>query len=149
MDRTVRMAHPGLSAKQRWIRLGPRERPLRDEMIAKSDVGGLTLITLGGELDLAAAPALRRRLDSSPTAALPDLALDLRQVLFMDCAAVGVLIAAHKQVRAAGGCLRLFGAQPEPALLLQLSSLDRLLCLHASAQDATAPVCSHHPRRVA
>jgi anti-sigma B factor antagonist len=122
---------------------------LRDEMIAKCDVGGLTLITLGGELDLAAAPALRRSLDSSLTAPLPDLALDLRQVQFMDCAAVSVLIAAYKEVRAAGGCLRLFGAQREPALVLQLSSLDRLLCLHASAADATASVCSRHEPRSA
>jgi anti-sigma B factor antagonist len=107
------------------------------------------LITLGGEFDLAAVPALRRGLDSSPTAALPDLALDLRQVQFMDCAAVSVLIAVYKQVRAAGGCLRLFGAQPEPAHLLQLSSLDRLLCLHVSAGDATASVCSRHQPRPA
>ncbi|MDX6302727.1 MAG: anti-sigma factor antagonist [Nocardioidaceae bacterium] len=122
---------------------------MHDELIGKRDVGGLTLITLGGELDLAAVPALRRGLDSSPTAALPDLALDMRQVQFMDCAAVSVLIAVYKQVRAAGGCLRLFGAQPEPAHLLQLSSLDRLLCLHVSAGDATASVCSRHQARFA
>lgn len=119
------------------------------EMMDKVDIGGLTLITLGGELDLAAAPALRRGLGSSPTAVLPDLALDLRHVQFMDCAAVGVLISASKQVRGAGGCLRLFGAQPEPALVLELCSLERLLCLHTSALDATASVCSRHQQRSA
>jgi anti-sigma B factor antagonist len=117
---------------------------LHEQMIAKSDVGGLTLVTLGGELDLAAAGALRRELDSHPGATLPDLAVDLRAVDFMDCAAVAVLISAYKQVRSAGGCVRLFGAQPEPALLMELCSLDRLLCLHVSAAEATASVCSRH-----
>jgi len=104
----------------------------------------LTLVTLGGELDLAAAAALRRGLSSIPSAALPDVAVDLSGVEFMDCATVGILIATHKDVRATGGCLRLFGWQREPARLMRLCHLDRVLCLHDCASAATAPVCSRH-----
>jgi anti-sigma B factor antagonist len=107
-------------------------------------VDGLTLVTLAGELDLAAAPALRGNLTSSEAATRPDVAVDLRQVTFMDCTVVGVLVAAYKRVRASGGCLRLIGDDSGPLRLIRLCKLDRVLCVHDSLEVATATLCHLH-----
>ena len=107
-------------------------------------VDGLTLFTLAGELDLAAASTLRSDLTSSVAATRPDVAVDLRQVTFMDCSVVSVFISAYKRVRASGGCLRLIGDDRGPLRLIRLCKLDRVLCIHDSVDVATAAVCHRH-----
>jgi anti-sigma B factor antagonist len=113
-------------------------------VVEKRAVAGLTLITLAGELDLLCAPGLRQELTSAPDATLPDLAIDLRQVTFMDCAVVNVFLAAYRRVTAHGGCLRLVGDLDGPLRLLHLCHLDGVLCVHDSVDVATAAVCSLH-----
>jgi anti-sigma B factor antagonist len=107
-------------------------------------VDGLTLVTLAGELDLATASALHGDLTRAVAATRPDVAVDLRQVTFMDCSVVSVLVAAYKRVRAAGGCLRLIGDDRGPLRLIRLCKLDRVLCVHDSLEVATATVCHRH-----
>jgi anti-sigma B factor antagonist len=120
---------------------------MRDGVVDKRTVDGLTLITLAGELDVAAAPGLRRALTPTSAASMPDLAVDLRQVTFLDCCALGVLLATYQQVRAEGGCLRLIGAEQGPLKLVRLCHLDGVLCVHDSVELATAAVCDIHRRR--
>jgi len=116
-------------------------------VLDKRTVDGLTLVTLAGELDIATAPGLRRDLTSSPDATLPDLAIDLRQVEFIDCAIVSVFMSVYRRVTAQGGCLRLIGDQTGALRLLRLSKLDGVLCVHDSVQVATAAVCGRHEPR--
>jgi anti-sigma B factor antagonist len=119
-----------------------------DGVIDKQTVNGLTLVVLAGELDLAVVPALRRDLTPTDLATLPDLALDLTQVRFMDCSAVGALLVAHKNAAAAGGCVRIIGTQRAPLRLLSMCGLDSVLCFHSAVTAATAPACSKHAKRV-
>jgi len=65
---------------------------VRDGVVDTRVVNGLTLITLAGKLDLSVAPALRRGLIQAPAASLPDRAIDLRRVEFMDCSVIRVLM---------------------------------------------------------
>ena len=116
---------------------------MRDGVVDTRVVNGLTLITLAGELDLSVAPALRRALIQAPAASLPDLAIDLRQVEFMDCSIIGVLMQAHGTVTAAGGCVRLIGPQPEPAKLLDLCGPGGVLCIYEAMPAGTA-ACHRH-----
>ena len=118
---------------------------MRDGVVDTRVVNGLTLITLAGELDLSVAPALHRALIQAPAASLPDLAIDLRQVEFMDCSAIHELMQAHRTVTAAGGCLRLIGPQPGPAKLIRLCEIDGVLCVHDAMTAATA-ACTRHIR---
>ena len=113
-------------------------------VLGKRSVNGLTVVRLAGEFDVAAVQGLRRGLLPSHFATLPDLAVDLREVTFLDCAAVGVLIAARNRVSLAGGCLRATGLQTEPRRLLGLCRLDGVVCLHRSLLQATAVVCALH-----
>lgn len=116
-------------------------------VVGKRVVNGITLVTLGGELDFAVAPALHRDLTAAAEATAPDLAIDLRQVTFLDCAVVGVLLGAHKRVASEGGCLRLVGAQRSTLRLLGLCRLDSVICVHDSVEAATAAVCARPHRR--
>jgi len=122
------------------------EPPVRNGMVGKHTVEGLTLVTLAGELDVATAAGLRRVLNASSDATVPDLAIDLRQVTFMDCAVLGVFIDAYNRVAAAGGCLRIIGPRTGPLRLVQLCALDDVLCVHDSAEMATAAVCGRYDR---
>jgi anti-sigma B factor antagonist len=121
-----------------------RQGPFSGTVVDVRVVDGMTLVTLAGDLDLASASGLRGDLTGSKAASRPDVAVDLRQVTFMDCSVVGVLVAAYKRVRAAGGCLRLVGDDRGPLRLIRLCKLDRVLCVHDSLEVATATVCHRH-----
>jgi anti-anti-sigma factor len=117
---------------------------MRNGVAEKRILNGLTLFTLVGELDVAHAAALRRELAGSPDATVPDLAIDLRQVGFVDASIFGVLVMVYRRVTSAGGCLRLVGAQGGPARLLHLCDLEGVLCSHDSVEEATMAVCGRH-----
>ncbi|WP_217184754.1 STAS domain-containing protein [Streptomyces sp. AC495_CC817] len=68
---------------------------------------GSTVVTLHGELDLLAVPALSAALDALTSVSRPDLVLDLRSVSFVDCSGLGVLCRAKSRIRARHGRLRL------------------------------------------
>ncbi|MFM9632607.1 MULTISPECIES: STAS domain-containing protein [Streptomyces] len=70
-------------------------------------VGGTTVATVRGEIDLLTAPGLAARLDVLTAGPCPDLVLDLGRVSFMDCTGLGVLCRARNRVLARHGRLRL------------------------------------------
>jgi anti-sigma B factor antagonist len=117
---------------------------MHDGVVGSMTVNGVTLLTLAGELDVAAASTLHRELTRTVSATRPDLALDLRQVDFLDCAGVGVIVAAYNQVKANGGCLRLIGADRRALRIFHLCKLENVLCVHDSVEAATAVTCSRH-----
>ncbi|MER5526613.1 STAS domain-containing protein [Streptomyces sp. NPDC002677] len=73
---------------------------------ARTD-GGTTIVTLHGEIDLLAVPALSAALDALTADAEPDLVLDLSPVSFIDCTGLSLLCRAHNRVRSRIGRLRL------------------------------------------
>ncbi|MEU3885131.1 STAS domain-containing protein [Streptomyces sp. NPDC029041] len=70
-------------------------------------VGGTTVVTVRGEIDLLTAPGLAARLDILTADPCPDLVLDLSPVSFMDCTGLGVLCRARNRVMARHGRIRL------------------------------------------
>ncbi|UOB08105.1 STAS domain-containing protein [Streptomyces sp. HP-A2021] len=70
-------------------------------------VGGTTVVTVCGEIDLLTAPGLAGRLDVLTAGPCPDLVLDLGAVSFMDCTGLGVLCRARNRAMARHGRLRL------------------------------------------
>ena len=112
-------------------------------IIDKTIVNGVTLVSLAGELDLSDGPLVRRALCRT-SAGLPDVALDLREVDFIDCAVAGALVGVSRQVRSAGGCLRLTGLRPSPLRLVTLCGLDAVMCVHDTTAGATAARCTAH-----
>ena len=115
-------------------------------VIHKGTVGGVTLVALSGELDIAVAHEVGAALTSAAKALLPDVAIDFRQVEFIDASVMGVLSGAYRRITAAGGCLRVIGLQQGPRRVLAICQLDGVMCFHDSVTAATKATCTRHSR---
>ncbi|WP_035791326.1 STAS domain-containing protein [Kitasatospora mediocidica] len=88
------------------------------------------VVRANGEIDLDAAPALRRVL-SKALRGHHEVVLDLSPVTFMDCAGLRVLVSARDQADRTGRRLVLRGAGPQVTRLLKLTRLERHLPLES------------------
>jgi len=88
---------------------------------------GATVVTVGGELDLASVPQLRACLADLVKRGQVDIVLDLSGVSFCDSTALGVFVGTNRRVTAAGGHIEF--REPRAALrnLLVVSGLDQIL----------------------
>jgi anti-anti-sigma factor len=85
-------------------------------------------IAVKGELDLAAAPDLLRRLDDALEADPGgDLLVDFRHVTFIDSTGLGVLVACRKRALSAGGELTVVNVAPNVRHVLEVTGLDKVL----------------------
>jgi len=91
-----------------------------------------------GELDLYVAPEFKRRLANTIEAGKTRIVVDLTDAAFMDSTALGVLIGAHKRLRVRGGALAVASEQPTILRILELTGMDQVLDLYATAGEALA-----------
>jgi anti-anti-sigma factor len=68
------------------------------------------IVVLGGEIDIATSPAVRRSLMAAISAGHVHLVADMAAARFIDARGIGVLVAAANAARGAGGGLSLWGA---------------------------------------
>ena len=92
---------------------------LMDAFLSSTDVDHL-VITVRGETDLANAGDLLSRLVLLAGAATGQIALDLSQVTFMDCAGLRTLAEIDRLVTAGGGSVRVASVSPAVARLFEL-----------------------------
>ena len=87
------------------------------------------LVHLDGELDLAAAPALRARLTDLLVLGGRDVVVDLGAVTFFDTSALEALVEGHRLGRATGARLVLRHVPAHVRRVLEITGLDRVLDL--------------------
>jgi anti-anti-sigma factor len=104
---------------------------IRDRRTADS-----TVVTIGGELDVATAPALRSFLSDLIANGRTRLVLDLAPLDFLDASGLGVLASTAGPLRAQGGWLRLVNVHPRIRRLLSIVKLTGALPEHASVAQA-------------
>jgi anti-anti-sigma factor len=99
-----------------------------------------TLVRLRGDLDIAAAPALRQRLLVLLLLhpGMKVLMLDLSAVSFCDASGLAVLIGTHRRATQLGITLHLAAPHPHITKLIHLTGLDRNLTIHPTLPDALA-----------
>ncbi|NHC15375.1 STAS domain-containing protein [Motilibacter deserti] len=97
---------------------------------------GRTIVAPTGDLDLETSPQLRIELLGLIDDGCLDLLLDLRDVPFLDSAALGVLVAARHRVTELGGALVLGNAGPDLVKLFHVSGMDRVFELASSGPAA-------------
>jgi anti-anti-sigma factor len=73
---------------------------------------GTNVIAIRGEIDLATAEALSRRLKTLAEPAPQKIALDLSQVTFIDCAGFRAVATLIRQVRETGGSVHVGALSP-------------------------------------
>ena len=99
-------------------------------------VDGAEVIFLAGELDLATAAELRRRLlPVVESSAAATIVLDLSGVRFVDAHTVDVIVAAWKSARGHGRQLQVAGLHGGPALVFNVLGLEPILTRPTAASD--------------
>jgi anti-sigma B factor antagonist len=101
-----------------------------------SDPGGIPVLSVKGEIDVASSPRFSASLWDLLGAESDTLIVDLSEVSFIDSTGLGALIEAEKHSGAAGKNLRLVVTAPHIRRLLELTGLDEILSLVASAADS-------------
>ncbi len=104
--------------------------------IDSQPIGNGWVLALRGELDLATAPMLNEHLRELQRAALDRLVLDLRELSFMDCAGLGVIVAADLRARQAETQLEVLCGPGQIKKVFTLTGVDRQVTISAPATQA-------------
>ncbi|GAA1241720.1 MULTISPECIES: STAS domain-containing protein [Oryzihumus] len=107
-----------------------------DLSISSAERGGVTVVHVGGEIDVYTAPTLRERLDEQIKAGHTHLVVDLSGVTFMDSTGLGVLVGRLKSVRAQDGSLRLVCSAERILKVFAITGLDKVFQIFGSVDDA-------------
>jgi stage II sporulation protein AA (anti-sigma F factor antagonist) len=101
--------------------------------------GRTLVIRLGGDLDVAMAPALRDRIDEGwLRSGAAHLLLDLSQVTFLDSTGLGVILGRYRRVQQMGGRMGLVAPPDDLVPTLRLSGIYQLMRVFATEQEALA-----------
>ena len=85
-----------------------------------------SLVVLEGELDIGTAPRLGAALHSLLDDGATTITVDCSGLDFLDSQGLGVLVAASRRLRNAGGALHLRGAGTQLCRVLRLTRLDQV-----------------------
>jgi anti-sigma B factor antagonist len=99
---------------------------------------GVTVVDVGGEVDIETAPRMRAALAAAVDAGLP-VVVDLGAVTFMDSFGFGVLAAAHQRGEQSGTPVLLRAVSSRIRHLLGLLGLDVVLSIEPEANGHRPP----------
>jgi anti-sigma B factor antagonist len=99
---------------------------------------GAVVAALGGDLDIAAVPAVRERLLGLLRPGASRLVIDMSAVRYADASGLEVLVNTLRRAVLLGGTLRLAALQPEVARVLAATGLSRHLGTYPTVQAAVA-----------
>src|SRR5438067_12103191 len=98
----------------------------------------VTVLAPKGRLDMSSAPAFRERVRQLIDSGVNQLVVDFGEVSFVDSSGLGAVIGGLKLARRAGGDLRIARPNQQVLLVLDLTSLNRVLQPYGSLEEALA-----------
>jgi anti-anti-sigma factor len=96
----------------------------------------VSIVAPRGRLDLSSAPTFREQVRQLVDSGSSRLVVDLGEVTFVDSSGLGSIIAGLKAARQAGGDLRIARPNQQVLLVLDLTSLDRVLRPYGTLEEA-------------
>jgi anti-anti-sigma factor len=99
---------------------------------------GAVIVAIGGDLDIASAPAVRERLLSLLRPGACRLVIDMSAVRYADASGLAVLVSTQRRAVLLGGELRLAAPRPEVAGALALTGLSSHLAAYPTVRAAVA-----------
>jgi anti-sigma B factor antagonist len=106
--------------------------------VATRRVSAHTVLEIGGEIDVYTAPRLRERLNEVTGSGQNHIVVDLGRVDFLDSTGLGVLVGAHRRLRATNGTLRLVCRHEKLLKIFRIAGLDSVFDIYDSVADATS-----------
>ncbi len=95
-----------------------------------------TEVKADGRLNMVSAPKLREFITDVIAGGSNRVVINLEKTAFMDSSGLGALIGCLKAARQAGGDLRIATVQPQVKMVLQLTSMDKVLTPYGTAEEA-------------
>ena len=114
--------------------------------LATRSVSDHVVLEVGGEIDVYTAPRLRERLLELVSAGTRHVVVDLAKVDFLDSTGLGVLVGAHRRLRASHGRLSLVCSHERLLKIFRITGLDSVFEIHGSVEEATAGGSAHAAR---
>lgn len=108
------------------------------EIMAEHRSEGGTIVRLTGRLDLLSAGDVKRQLAQFVAEGQRKLVIDLEGVSFIDSSGLGSLIGGLKAARQAGGDLRIARVPEQARVILELTTLNRVLKPYTGIEEALA-----------
>ena len=125
---------PGMFGALAW-RVDP-VRAMEFEISADDLGGGVASVTVGGEVDLHTAPALKTALAEVIDRGGREVLVDLSRATFIDSTTLGVLMGAVKRLRPAGGEVAIACSDPNVRKVFAITLLDRIFEIFPSSEEA-------------
>ena len=110
----------------------------QDFRIEERSDGGVPIIAVSGEIDVATAPQLRESLHGVIAEGRATVVLDLLAVTFLDSTALGVLVGALKRCRESGGELHVVVTDPRVMKIFEITGLNNVFPIADSLAAAGA-----------
>lgn len=114
--------------------------------LATRSVSDHLVLEVGGEIDVYTAPKLRERLIEMVNSGEKHVVVDLGRVEFLDSTGLGVLVGAHRRLRARDGSLNLVCPHDRLLKVFRITGLDNVFDIHGSVEEATAGGSAHAAR---
>lgn len=105
-------------------------------MIVENRTGNVAVVRPAGRIDRLAAPVLEAELQAVVAGGAHRLVVDLGGVDFIDSSGIGALINGLRASRMAGGDLRVAQLDERAGELFRLTSLDRVLRIYGTVEQA-------------
>jgi anti-sigma B factor antagonist len=109
-----------------------------DLTLSTREADGITVVAVGGEIDVYTAPRLRDKFTELVAAGSYDIIVDMQEVEFLDSTGLGVLVGGLKKVRAHDGSLDLVCTQDRLLKIFRITGLAKVFVIHDSAESALA-----------
>lgn len=106
------------------------------EVVVETGATGGTVVHVTGEVDLATTPQLQAALASRSEGS--GLVIDLTECTFVDSSCVRLLASVTRETEAAGGRTAVVATDLGVLRMLEITSLDTLLPVYPSVEDALA-----------
>jgi anti-sigma B factor antagonist len=106
------------------------------EIMVDTREGGVAVLRLEGRLDMLSAADVKQRIAQTVEGGHRRLVVDLGGVGFLDSSGLGALIGGLKAARLAGGDLRIARPSEQARMILELTTLDRVLRPYDSVEEA-------------
>jgi anti-sigma B factor antagonist len=103
---------------------------------AESFDGGIHVVSVAGELDLATRPALERVLRELPDDGVSSLIVDLTACSFMGSTGLHLLVRTKRQLDRLGGTFAIASANRAVLKVFEITELDRLFAIYPTRAAA-------------
>jgi anti-sigma B factor antagonist len=103
-------------------------------------INRINVVELHGDVDLATAPALKRRLRNAIDEGWRLVLVDLTHVTFIDSSGLAALVFAYRRLQSSAGRIAVVAPSDDQRHIFAIAGLDKILGVQASKAEAVARV---------